>query len=251
MKAPMRALVALSFVVLAIAGCAKPGAGAPRTWATQLANTYFDTRGDSAAIARMSQANDVETALTALRDALGAARTERIGYERIGFMLEYQPIWHADRLDQAQWDARRARIALLPDADVGQWRGSLATATGTQPSEMWTIGYLIDTPSLFKEGAYDGARSSLLMERLTKLSGEAVGLIAAPLHVDRAWAAMLIIQNDEMFKNGSDLDADKFAAAVAALGQVTAPAASGTATATTTAATQTSTQTTTTQPSQP
>ena len=225
---PVKTVLALSLALVALAACNRnTGGGAPRTWATQLAATYYETRGDGAAVARMDQASDVESVLNDLRTALGAERNARIGAERIGFILEYPPIWRADHLDHEQWDARRARIALLPDNDVGQWRAALATAAGAEPSEIWTIGYLIDTPTLFKENAFDSARSGVLLERLAKLSGEAIGLISATLHTDRAWAALLIVQNDEMF-HGADIDPDKFAAAVAALGEITAPQPSGT-----------------------
>src|SRR5262249_10840212 len=155
-----------------------------------------------------------------------------IGAERVGFLLEYPPIWRADHLDQAQWTARLARIPLLQESDIGQWRASLGQATEQQPSEMWTIGYLIDTPSLFKNSAFDATRSQLLLERLTKLSPEAVGLIASTLHVDRPWAALLIVQNDELFHN-ADIDPDKFAAAVAALQNITSPTPDANAPATT------------------
>lgn len=245
MKTCVRAIfVACALAAAAFAaGCNRPGSAQPQTWAHQLAATYYETRGDGAAVARMARTQDVETALTNLRQALGSERSDRIGAERVGFLLEYPPIWRADHLDQAQWDARRMRIPLLQEADIGQWRASLATATGAQPSEMWTIGYLIDTPTLFKNSAFDSTRSSLLLERLQKLSPEAPGLIASALHIDKPWAAMLIVQNDDLFHNG-DIDPNKFAAAVAALDNVTSPP-----TAATTATTTTTTSTTTSQPS--
>lgn len=219
-----------------VAGCNQPGSAQPQNWAHQLAATYYETRGDGAAVARMGQTQDVETALTNLRTALGSERSDRIGAERVGFLLEYPPIWRADHLDPAQWDARRARIPLLQEADIGQWRASLAAATGGQPSEMWTIGYLIDTPSLFKNSAFDSTRSSLLLERLQNLSPEAPGLIASALHIDKPWAALLIVQNDDLFHNG-DIDPDKFAAAVAALDSVTSPPTTATTATTTSTAT--------------
>lgn len=219
----MRQALIVAFAVLALSACNRsPTSAAPRTWAHDVATTYYETRGDGAAIARMSQAQEVETALGGLSGALGEQRTARIGAERIGFLLQYPPIWRADHIDQAQWEARRARIPLIPDADLGQWRAALADASGTQPSEMWTIGYLIDTPSLFKDNAFDAQRSSVLLERLAKLSPEAIGLVASPLHMDRAWAALLIVQNDTMF-HGTDIDADKFASAVSALDEATSP----------------------------
>ena len=219
----MRALALLLCGILALAACNRtPGTAAPRNWATQVVAGYYETRGDGAAIARMADSGQVENALNSLRQSLGDERNARIGSERIGFLLEYPPIWKSDHLDATQWDARRARIALLPDTAIGQWRAALGAATGAPPSELWTIGYLIDTPSLFKSDGFDAQRSALLLERLQKLSSEATGLVSATLHLDKAWAAMLIVQNDDFFHN-ADIDPDKFAAAVAALGDATSP----------------------------
>ena len=113
---------------------------------------------------------------------------------------------------------------MLPDADIGQWRAALQQATGATPSELWTIGYLIDTPSLFRDDAFDTARSALLHERLRNLSPEAVGLVSAALRLDRAWAAMLIVQNDAFFEGGgAGINPDRFASAVAALDTAVSP----------------------------
>ena len=237
----MRQALIVAFAVLALSACNRsPTSAAPRTWAHDVATTYYETRGDGAAIARMQSANEIEPVLNALRETLGDARNARIGAERIGFVLQYPPIWRADHINQEQWQQRRARIPLLPDAEIGQWRAALGQYAGSQPSEMWTIGYLIDTPSLFKDNAYDAQRSSLLHERLQKLSPEAIGLVAATVNIDRAWAAMLIVQNDALF-DGPDINPDRFAPAVAALGQAVSPEPASQTTSATTAATTTAT----------
>ncbi len=233
----MRKALVVAFALLALAACNRHNSAEPRTWARDVATTYYETRGDGAAIARMQSANEIEPVLTSLRQSLGDARSARIGAERIGFVLQYPPIWRADHIDHEQWEARRVRIPLLPDAEIGQWRAALGQYAESQPSEMWTVGYLIDTPSLFKDNAFDAQRSALLHERLQKLSPEAIGLVAAPLNLDRAWAAMLIIQNDALF-HGADIDPDRFATSVAALDQAVSPEPASETTATTTTTAQ-------------
>jgi hypothetical protein len=219
-----RALALLAFV--ALAACSRePGSAPPATWAPQIAAVYADPRGDAAAVSRMGRGADVGTVLTGLRESLGADRNGRVGIgELIGFALTYEPIWQEDTLQTAEWDARRARIALTPEAQVEQWRAALATSSGGETSEIWVIGYLIDTPSLYPNGAFSIDRSTQLLTRLGRLSPEAMSLIGVNLNIDRAWAAMLIVQNDDLF-NDVDLDADKFARAVEALGQAVTPVA--------------------------
>lgn len=226
---PLRFALIAAFALAAAACGVQPNSAPPRTWARDTATTYLETRGDGAAVARMSQASEIEPVLASLRGALGDERNARMGSERIGFILQYAPIWRADHIDTEQWNARRARIPMLPDADIGQWRAALQQAAGYAPTELWTIGYLIDTPSLFKDGAFDQARSALLHERLRNLSPEAIGLVSSTLRVERAWAAMLIVQNDAFFEGaGADINADRFASAVAALGQAVSPEPSAT-----------------------
>lgn len=205
---------------LALVAC---GGGAvaetPEAWAARVTATYDQTGNVAGRMQRMNDTDGMVHVMNSLRSNLSNEQNERIGRERITFVLDYHPIWRANRVVNTDWDRRAVRIGNILPAEIDAWRETLRRIDG-QIDELWTIGLLIDTPSLFNASGFFAQRSQQLRSRVATLPGEQITVASDRLKIPKAWAAMLMAQNDGLFKSEAP-DLARLAQAVRALGPKT------------------------------
>ena len=185
-------------------------------WASRLVASGYVGSADEGGLAatRMGDTEGMVHVMNSLTPALGDARSKRIGMNTIIFVTRYRPIWKADKVVTAEWDARCAHVPALQDDFVKQWQDVLAKVDASSAlGEMWTIGLLIDVPTMFAGSGVDSKRSAVLQERIAHLPPASVAQISDLLRIQKPWAALLVAQNDVLF-TGSTLDGTRFSAAM-------------------------------------
>jgi hypothetical protein len=203
---PLAHLIAFVAVTPCSSSCsAQPkGGGMTDAWAARVASGYYDARQEAdASIARMGDTQGTVYLLNSTRASFDAARNERIAtMDRLTFLTRYRPIWKGDKVVTAEWDRRAARIKYVSDEVAKPWTLALEAAHGSSIAEAWIVGFLIDMDSLFTASGLDAARSGVLLARLKALPKPAIASLAKTLNAGGAWAAVLLIQNDDLFDQG-------------------------------------------------
>jgi hypothetical protein len=186
-------------------------------WAARVAD-YYDPR----ALSELKKVRDPSDPkafsylLLSLRLSLDPAqRSPTRQADLVPLLLDYRPVWRADKVVIAEWDRRLARIEYISDEMTKTWTPALVTANGSQLSEIWIIGLVIDADSLFTDSGIDGTRANSLVGRLRALPPPAIESLAKALNLVRAWAAMLLIQNDDLFDSTGTFRQASFDSALA------------------------------------
>src|SRR5260370_15799659 len=217
-RVPFQHLLAFAVVMLWSSACSSQtkGDGMTTAWAGRVASGYYDARQESvASIARMGDTQGTVDLFNSLRASFDAARNERIPTaERLLFLTRYRPIWKGDRVVTTEWDRRAARIKFVSDEVTKQWTSALEAVHGDSISEVWIVGFLIDIDSLFTDSGINARRSTVLIGRLKVLPKSAIDLLAKALNTGGAWAAELLIQNDDLFDQGGALSQAQFDSAM-------------------------------------
>lgn len=217
-RVPFTHLLAFATVMLCSSACSSQtkGSGMTDAWAGRVASGYYDARQEAdASIARMGDTQGTVYLLNSMRASFDAARNERIAtMDRLTFLTRYRPIWKSDKVITTEWDRRAARIKYVSDEVTKQWTSALEAAHGDSIAEVWIVGFLIDMDSLFTESALDARRSTVLLGRLKALPKSAITPLAKALNAGAAWAAELLIQNDDLFDQGGALRRAQFDSAM-------------------------------------
>lgn len=189
-------------------------------WTTRLVSDYFDLRNQAdVRIKRLGETQGMVTILNSLEASLDSARNKRIGQERIFFPMSYRPIWKNDKADTSAWFSRVSRIKYVSDSIVKIWTPALEAQHGSQVSEIWVIGFLIDTKSMFTNNTLNVHRSNQLLSRVTLLPKPVTDSLAKALNITKAWAAMLLIQNDDLFEANGNIRQSQLDAAMKLLNE--------------------------------
>jgi hypothetical protein len=217
-RVPFKQLLVFAGVMLWPSACSTQtkGGGMTDAWAGRVVSGYYDARQEAdASIARMGDSTGMAYVLNSLRAAFDAARNERNAtMERLTFLTRYRPIWKGDKVITAEWDRRAARIKYVSDEVTKQWTPALEAAHGSSIAEVWIVGFLIDMDSLFTESGLNARRSAVLFGRLKALPKSAIDPLAKALNAGAAWAAELLIQNDDLFDQSGAMGQAQFESAM-------------------------------------
>ena len=169
-----------------------------RSWVTQLASTFDDREAFDRFAARDSKGS--ASAMVEWKAALAGKTTEEVGaLDLLTFVGRYDPLWHDDKYVPAESTKRASRISTLPKEEVLKWKSALESVHDGGVSELWTIGFVVDTDRLFAQQGFLLEESSLLLTRLKALPKTAVASLAETQNVAKAKAAMLLAAADVFF----------------------------------------------------
>ncbi len=178
----------------------RPGDATSR-WIALMATTYYEPRTSSevqtARFAEVLREDELLTHSLPKRPAPSGGLIHRPGV-----LSDYRSVWKADRLDQDALAIRIARIRQLSLSIADAWRPKLSAVNAVLVSDDLALVLIADVAELFPGEKFDAGLASAALTRLAIVPRDAAQSLANVLNMERAYAAVLIIQNHDFFGAG-------------------------------------------------
>jgi len=98
----------------------------------------------------------------------------------------------------------------LPSEDVQRWQAALTAKAGSTANRLNVIAFLMQSNEINPECKFSAKQSTLLLDRLNNLPADRIKSWRDALKLDTDQAAMSLVENNELFDEGGQLQEEAF-----------------------------------------